>query len=108
MLRYGVLCSRGVLMSQLGRTALMCASWSGHLSVVQHLTGLGADVEATDRVSAVPTVCVSACVCHCVLYVRPISLEDITYDLRRLLLFQTFNMSVYRYVCCSVFSCRVW
>ena len=52
---------RGMVVLQSNSTALMYAAWNGHLPVVQHLTGLGADVAATDKVSAVLTVdlCVS-------------------------------------------------
>ena len=54
---------------QVGCTALIHAARNGHLPVVKHLTGLGADVAASNRVSAVPTV--SVCQCACSVTVLP-------------------------------------
>ena len=55
---------RGMVELQSKCTALMYAAWNGHPSVVQYLASLGADVAATDNVSAVNTHCVYIhCLC---------------------------------------------
>ena len=57
----------------MGWTVFLYAAWNGNLPIVQHLTGLGADLEATDRVSAIPTVCVcGGGVCNSLLLSRSV------------------------------------